>query len=287
MNNLWRNKEIFILGLKVTFLSREDVAIKLYGKLLSNDRLMVVTANPVILLMARRNKQYKNLLNNADLVTADGIGVCWAATFLEEAKNLRSRFKIIYVYLNTIRELLFCSGENKIKIFPPRISGADLVWDLAKIAEKENKKIYLVGGKNQTAFRAAQKLKNIFPKLIISAYQPDHVATKEVSPKLHDELETFRPDIVIVAYGAPRQEEWIEYNLSRYDFIKIAIGVGGALDFIVGNTSRASLRLRNYGLEWFWRLLNQPWRFVRVLRSTVQFPIMILISRLKNTYDKQ
>ena len=121
-------------------------------------------------------------------------------------------------------------------------------------------------------------------KLIIKAFEPDHIATPYPSYILHNELSEFEPDIVFVAYGSPKQEEWINQNMHRYPPIKLMMGVGGALDFIAGNTARAPLRLQNHALEWFWRLYKRPSRLVRVLRAVLVFPVFILLSRLKKHY---
>ena len=284
MTNYLGEKIVNIFGLSVTLFSKEQTVQKIHEWLLEDGQRMIVTANPETLLYARDNGNLKRIIGNADLITADGAGVCWAATFMGMTKNERNVFNMIYVYFVSLFKVIFSSWNKRIGYFPPRISGSDLVWDLAEIAEKENKKIYLIGGKDQTAFYAAQKIKEFYPALKIMAFKSNHVATPYSSYELHNELESYRPDIVFVAYGSPKQEEWIGQNLGRYKFIKVAMGVGGTLDFIAGNTVRASLRLQGHGLEWFWRLYHRPTRILRVFRSTVIFPTIILLSRLKSIY---
>jgi N-acetylglucosaminyldiphosphoundecaprenol N-acetyl-beta-D-mannosaminyltransferase len=286
MVDSYGEKIVSILGLSITLSNREDVIRKMREWLLSSEQRMIVTGNPDILLRARVDKKFKKIVDSANLITADGVGVCWAAKFLEMTRNEKNKLKIINIYFRTLCELLFCSPEKRGKYFPDRITGADLTWDLAKIAEKENKKIYLIGGKKQTAFRAAQKIKEFYPELDIKAFKPDHVASPCSSNELQNELEEYKPDIVLVAYGAPKQEEWIENNLKRHNSIKIAMGIGGTLDFIAGNTIRASLRIQSHGLEWFWRLCHEPTRILRVFRSVVAFPLIILFSRLRTIYAK-
>jgi len=281
MSDFYNDRIVSIFGVSITLFSKERAVQKIYEWLLLDEQKMIVTANPETLLYARNDENFKRAINSADLITADGAGVCWAATFFEMTENSLNKIEIINIFLKTLYEVIFSSWKKKVGYFPARISGSDLIWDLAEIAEKENKKIYLIGGKNQTAFRAAQKIKELYPTLEITAFQPDHVATPYLSYELHNELERYKPDILLIAYGSPKQEEWIIQNLRRYRFIKMAMGVGGTLDFIAGNTVRASLRLQSHGLEWFWRFYHRPTRVLRVFRSTVIFPTIILLSRLK------
>jgi len=284
MADSFDDKIVNIFGVSITLCSKEQVVKKVHEWLFLGDQRTIVTANPETLLYAREDENFKRTINDADLITADGSGVCWAATFLEMTRGEKNRFKVARVFFATLYEIIFFSWKRRAGYFPARIAGSDLVWDLAKVAEKENKRIYLIGGKNQTAFRAAQKIKELYPTLSIKAFRPDHIATPYSPYELHNELESYQPDIVLVAYGSPKQEEWIGQNLKRYKFIKIAMGVGGTLDFIAGNAVRASLRLQSHGLEWFWRLCHRPTRILRVFRSTVIFPTIILLSRFKRIY---
>ena len=86
-------------------------------------------------------------------------------------------------------------------------------------------------------------------------------------------------DILFVAYGSPAQEEWIYRNIEKLDTVRVAIGVGGAIDFAAGRAKRAPKLLRSLGLEWFWRLLREPRRIRRIWNATVVF--VALIFRLK------
>jgi N-acetylglucosaminyldiphosphoundecaprenol N-acetyl-beta-D-mannosaminyltransferase len=92
----------------------------------------------------------------------------------------------------------------------------------------------------------------------------------------------FEPTIILNGSGAPQQEFWIAENLDRIPSVKIAVGVGGTFDFISGMKKRAPKFLRSFGLEWFWRLLKQPNRIVRIFRAVILFPILVI----KNKYDK-
>ena len=274
---------INIFRIHVTLLKQAEV-IELCKKWLKEPgQHHIVTANPETLLLVRKDQWLNDIVRGASIITADGFGVCWAATFFETSASVDSIYAVLKIFLKTLFNLLFRKETNGRSI-PERVSGSDLLWKLVEIAKNENKKIYLMGGTNGTARRAAEKINLFYPEINIAAFEPDHEATPYATYELNNEIEDYSPDIVFVAYGTPKQEEWINQNLSRFKSIKIAMGVGGALDFIAGNTSRAPLRLQNHGLEWFWRFTQRPTRIFRVLRAIVEFPIFILLSRLKRLY---
>lgn len=274
-----------LFGVPVVLASKNDVVAWCEERLLANLKTRVVTANPEILLRARSEAWFNAVVRKADLVTPDGAGVCWAAIFFRLAEQSKSFFEIIKLFIYTLWDVVF--GRKERYDFPERVSGSDLLWNIVDLAEKLNEKVYLIGGENGTAQRAALRIKNEYLNLNIMAYGPDHMSTPYSPYSLHNELEKFKPSVVFVAYGSPKQEEWIGQNMHRYPSIKLAMGVGGALDFIAGNAARAPLRLQNHALEWFWRLYQRPSRLIRVLRAIIVFPIIILISQLKRNYARK
>jgi N-acetylglucosaminyldiphosphoundecaprenol N-acetyl-beta-D-mannosaminyltransferase len=88
------------------------------------------------------------------------------------------------------------------------------------------------------------------------------------------------PDILFVALGAPKQERWIFENLNKLESVKLAMGVGGAFDFLSGKTKRAPLWMRKIGLEWFWRLIIEPRRVKRIIDAVIVFPVIFAYSFL-------
>lgn len=278
-------KLINVFGVPVVLARKHEVISWCKERIVANIKTRVVTANPEILLQARSDAWYHTVVRTADLVTPDGAGVCWAAVFLGLADQSRDVFGIIKLFVGTLWEVVF--GHKRGVDFPERISGSDLFWDIAQLAEQINKKVYIIGGQGGTAQRAAFRIKKEYKNLDIQAYGPNHIATPYVSYSLHNEIENFQPDIIFVAYGSPKQEEWINQNMHRYPSIMLAMGVGGALDFVAGNTVRAPLRLQNHALEWIWRLYQRPTRLIRVFRAIIVFPVIILISQLKKFYARK
>lgn len=157
--------------------------------------------------------------------------------------------------------------------------GVDLIWALfAKFGAEHS--IFLFGAKDGVAQEMAR---NIFQKApeakivgMINGYVSDEKAIDEINDR--------KPEILLVALGMPKQEKWIYDNLKKMPSVKLAIGVGGAFDFISGRVRRAPNFIQQIGMEWLWRLLSQPNQWRKTWRSVVIFSIMIfreLISKRK------
>jgi len=97
----------------------------------------------------------------------------------------------------------------------------------------------------------------------------------------------FAPQIVLVGFGAPRQDKWISDNLHQIPSIKIAAGVGGTFDFMSGKIKRAPKIFRSFGLEWLWRLIRQPWRILRINKAIIVFPYLVIKDRHIKSKEKE
>ena len=209
----------------------------------------IVTPNPEIVVQAQKDPEFKKILNSADLSIPDGIGLV----------------------------LLSKVGSEKLS---ERVTGVDFLDGLAALAENFGFSIYLLGGKQGVAEEAAEELRKRYPKLKIagtSVGNPDPKFDKETRKPLTDK----KIDILAVAYGSPKQEKWIARNL-RYLNVKLAIGVGGAFDFISGNKRRAPVWMQKVGLEWVFRLLNEPRRVKRQL-ALPYFAYLVIREKLKKS----
>jgi exopolysaccharide biosynthesis WecB/TagA/CpsF family protein len=193
----------------------------------------ICTVNPEFIMVARQDIHFYTILQRADLCAADGIGLLIAARL----RGLR---------------------------LPDRITGSDGLPKIASWAAEEGWKLFLLGAAEGVAERAASMLRARHPDLQI-------VGTYAGSPAPEDEdaivarVNASKADILFVAYGAPRQDKWIARNLPRLQ-VKVAMGVGGAIDFVTGAQVRAPLGWQRLGLEWLYRLFREPWRWKRMLR---------------------
>jgi len=167
-----------------------------------------------------------------------------------------------------------------------RLTGTDVVSEILK---KKLGSVYILGGiPGNYAL-----LKKKYPNVNFVGYFEGMVG-EDNSAALANEINMLKPDFLFVALGAPKQERWIVDNLSAIQNVKVAIGIGGALDYMSGNIKRAPSFVRSMGMEWVFRLVHEPKRYKRILKAVIGFPIMfvliegsIIIARnLKRAYTK-
>jgi N-acetylglucosaminyldiphosphoundecaprenol N-acetyl-beta-D-mannosaminyltransferase len=179
-----------------------------------------------------KDADLKEILNNSDLVYCDGDGVRLGARFL---------------------------GFH----LPERMTGADWIYDLCNMCEEKGYSIYLLGGKPGVAQEAAQILINRYPRLKITGTQQGYFEKFDGKDNaIIAEINNKSPDILLVGFGSPMQEKWIDNNFKDLN-IRIVWAMGAVLDYISGNVSRAPWIMRKYGLEWFYRLILEPNRMWR------------------------
>lgn len=233
-----------ILSLKIDYLSFQE-AVRYADILIRNKKsAYIVTLNPEIIMAAAKDAELKRIINRADLVTPDGFGLMLAAKFLG----------------TPLKE---------------RITGVDLTWGLIKLAEERGYRVFMLGGAPGVAKKAAQNIKRVHPKIKfvgISSADPDD---KEIIKTIGKA----KPNILFVAFGAPKQEKFISHLASRIS-IPLSIGVGGTFDYIAGVYPYAPEWMRKLGLEWLHRLCTQPWRWNRILTATIRFPWAVLKEKI-------
>jgi N-acetylglucosaminyldiphosphoundecaprenol N-acetyl-beta-D-mannosaminyltransferase len=196
----------------------------------------IETVNVSHLCLAARDPALDRLFRSADVILADGMPIVWMS-------RLRGR------------------------ALRARVTGSDLMEPLARRAAAEGWRIFLCGGEEGVAAREAARLCEAAPGLQIAGTAAPHFPT---SASLTDaarnrallaQLRAARADIVLVAFGAPKQELWIRHHLASGALpVPVAIGVGGSLDFVAGQQRRAPPWMRRSGLEWVHRMTTQPRR---------------------------
>lgn len=242
-----------VAGVPVDPLTFEQAAARAAELLSDGGRHLVVTPNPEMAVLADRDPSFKRILESSDLALADGFGLRIAARI--EGKRI-----------------------------PETITGVVFTLMLASIAEQESCSVYLLGGKEGIADKAAKGLRDNFPKLKIAGAESGgkirwiNGAWQE-DDRLIERIVHAKPDILLVALGHGKQERWIRHHLDRLPSVKIAIGVGGTFDFLAGEVWRAPHMVRALHLEWLWRLLLQPWRLPRIFEATFVFLWMVLKKR--------
>jgi N-acetylglucosaminyldiphosphoundecaprenol N-acetyl-beta-D-mannosaminyltransferase len=202
---------------------------------------LVATVNPEFVMRASRDRDFARVLESAGLCLADGTGVVWAA----RRKGCR------------------ISGP---------VAGVDLIPPLASICARRGWGLFLLGASPGVAVELAARLRAQNPGLKVGAHagSPDSSSDDEAL-KLIREHHT---QVLLVAYGAPKQELWIDRTKERAG-VSVAIGVGGAFDYLTGRVPRAPAWMRGAGLEWLHRLAHQPWR-IRRMAVLPEYAIKVL-----------
>ncbi|MBU1148576.1 WecB/TagA/CpsF family glycosyltransferase [Patescibacteria group bacterium] len=215
---------------------------------------MVVTVNPEIIMEAQTDRHYQKIIQQADLCIPDGMGIMMAAKYL---------------------------GSPLKK----RITGMDLIELVCQKAITNNQSIFLLGGLPGVSDQVVQKLIKLYPGIKISGFDSGFRFWGFRLPDLflRNKINRSRADILLVAMGAPKQELWIAKNKDHLRSVKLAIGVGGAFDFISGNVKRAPKILQKVGLEWLWRLASQPWRGARIITAVWSFPMAVIKNKRRTT----
>ncbi|HEY52299.1 MAG TPA: WecB/TagA/CpsF family glycosyltransferase [Caldilineae bacterium] len=193
----------------------------------------ICTANPEFVMTAQRDPQFMAVLQNADLVLPDGAGLLWAA-------------------------------KRQGQALPERVTGSDGIYQLAERAAQVGWRLYLLGAGPGVAERTAEILQQRYPGLNIAgtfAGSPSEADYPEIAAR----IKAAAPDILLVAYGAPKQDLWIAEHMQDLQ-TPVGIGIGGAFDHVTGVRRRAPNWLIRLNLEWLWRLVTQPWRWRRQLQ---------------------
>jgi N-acetylglucosaminyldiphosphoundecaprenol N-acetyl-beta-D-mannosaminyltransferase len=231
-----------ILGVPVDPVTEAE-AVRWVRSAISDGRpRQIVTVNPEFVMRARSDPAFAAVLDQADLALPDGAGLLWAARR---------------------------SGQ----VIPERVAGVDFIRALAREGAQAGWRFFLLGARPGVAAAAAAVLRREYPSLIVtgtlagSPAPADDVATVS-------EVRAAGADLLLVAFGAPAQDFWIARNLGGSG-ARVAIGVGGAFDFLSGRVPRAPAWMREHGLEWVHRLGQEPWRWRR-MTALPRFVVRVL-----------
>ncbi len=223
---------INILKVRIDNVKMSNVLEIIDKMILSKKCHQIVTVNPEFVMEAQKNIEFRKVLNEAALSLPDGIGIVLASKFTSQPLN-------------------------------ERVTGVDTVQMLAYQAARNGWRIFFLGAAPGVAQIAATKLQILYPELQIAG-------TYSGSPNIQEEdeicemIKAAKPEILLVAFGAPKQDLWIARNLEKLG-VPVAIGVGGTFDFIAGIARRAPLWVQKISCEWLYRLMKEPRRWKRML----------------------
>lgn len=235
-----------ILGVPVHDITL-DGAVDLVAEGARSGRMhQIATVNPEFVMKARRNAEFMRVLNSTALSVPDGVGILYAA------RLLGSRLS-------------------------ERVTGVDLMEKVAALAATTGLRLYLLGAAPGVADTAAQRLCERHPGLQIAGTYAGSPRPEE-EEEIANRIRRAHTDVLFVAYGAPAQDLWIARNGARTG-AGVAVGVGGSFDFIAGVSRRAPRWAQSLGLEWLYRLAQEPWRWKRML-ALPRFAAAVLAQRL-------
>lgn len=206
---------------------------------------VIYTPNTEIVMAAQQDKVLLDAIKAADLVIPDGIGLIYASRILK--KGLKER-----------------------------VAGVDLMGRILSYCNQQEKSIYVLGGKPGVAQQACVNIQARFPHLKIAGFRNGYFHEDETD-QIIEAVNQSCADILFVGLGAPKQEKWI-YQHRKVLKTRIAMGVGGGVDIWAGTVKRAPMIYQKLGLEWFYRLLKEPWRYKRMM-SLPKFMVKVLMSK--------
>ncbi|WP_432665985.1 WecB/TagA/CpsF family glycosyltransferase [Wukongibacter baidiensis] len=238
-------KTIRMYGVPIDVVTLES-AFERFKQLLDRSVFsFICTPNTEIVMVAREDEALKEILKSSDMNIPDGIG------------------------------LVIASKVHKLGLIE-RVTGVDLMERMLEFCDYSRKSIYILGGKPGVAEMAVHNIVEKYSNIKVEGYRNGYFNVEE-EKEIIENINDASPDILFVALGAPRQEKWI-YKHRKDLNVNIAMGVGGGVDIWAGTAKRAPKVFQILGLEWFYRLLKEPWRFKRML-ILPKFMIQVLKSK--------
>lgn len=233
-------------GININLLNTEEILSEFKKCFTTNGLKSIFFLNAHYYNLSCKDKEYKEVLNNSNFVLNDGIGV-------------KIGLKLINI----------AEKEN--------MNGTDLIPKMLGKCEQLKKNVFLLGGKDGVAEKAKLNINTNMSKLNIVGCRSGFFNKNEENEIINEIIKS-NTDVLIIGMGAPIQEKWVNDNREKLKGVSVVIAGGAILDFIAGEFSRAPIFMRKYGLEWLFRLINEPRRlFGRYIIGNIKFLINIII----------
>ena len=229
MNRQLRDRAL-VLGCEIDRVGMDEAVARCRTAVKQRGFLQHMALNAAKIVSLRADPRLREAVAQSELVTADGQSVVWASRVLRDP-------------------------------LPERVAGIDLMDELFALAEREQYRVYLLGATEDTLGRAVERLLERYPALSIAGSHHGYFSDDE-SATICERIKTAAPDLLFVAMSSPRKEYWLAEH-GRALGVPVIMGVGGALDVTAGDVRRAPPRMQALGLEWVFRLLQEPRRLSR------------------------
>ncbi len=269
---------VHVLGVRFHNLTRSEAASAVAELARTGDKAYVVKPYSEFMPRAAGDTRMRDILNGADLCLADGVGILWAAHYLAlPGGPLRA--------LAQLPPSLAAVAFNPRAVRRPlreNMAGVDLTWEMLARLDEAGSRVFLLGGTQEEVRGTQERIQARFRGLqVVGAHHGYFDVSGEENDGVLRTINEAQPEVLLVAMGFPRQEEWIATNLSRLQ-VKVAVAEGGSFSFISGVVPRAPRWLRRLGLEWLYRLSRQPWRLRRQL-AIPRFVWLVVGERLRRS----
>ncbi len=238
-----KTNRAYILGCGVDLFSFDEALQYVLNFLYDNKSMQIVTINPEMIEIAKKNQDFAQILSNADLVIPDGVGIKLA---------------------------LKIKGINQ-----QNIPGIEFSKKLIELCEKNNFSIALLGAKEEIVQKAKDNLQQEFPQLNISYVRNGYFSSDD-EEGIKNEMKAASPRVAFIALGAPKQEMLIQ-KFKQEMPETVFIGVGGSFDVWSGVTKRAPEIYQKMGLEWLYRTVKEPSRFKRIFPALPMFLVRVIM----------
>lgn len=241
--------KVTIFGVPVSRMNMRNTVSYLANAIEQRKPHQVITANPIMVMAALDNPAYMAMMKRAELIVPDGTGVVWAANYV---------------------------GQPVAE----RVAGFDLMHELMKIGEPKGWKVYALGASPEVIEAAAARIKQLYPGIHIVGVRDGYFGAEQ-DAQVIKQIRQANPDILLVGRSADTQEPWIDRYKQELG-VPVMMGVGGSFDVLSGKLKRAPVLFRKFRLEWFYRLLQEPWRYKRML-TLPKFAVKVIREKEKVT----
>ena len=229
-----------VLGVPVHKVNMDQALSRAITFIDGEGKSVIFTPNSEIVMMAKENEELLSAIKKSDMIIPDGIGLVLASKIMKSPLS-------------------------------ERVTGIDLMEKILKYCDENKKSIYILGGKPGVSEKALENIGIKYPNIntlgsFHGYFKGHHIGQEGHTEEIEvlNNINALKPDVLFVAFGAPKQELWID-RFKEEISAKLFIGVGGSVDVYAGTVKRAPMFYQKTGLEWFYRLAKEPWRYKRMM----------------------
>lgn len=236
---------------RVDKISLEDTLDHCEGFIRSRVPHQIVVVNAAKIIKARTDLQLRRIIDNADLVGADGMPLVWLSKWFKDP-------------------------------IPGRVNGTDLMEKMVERAAERGHSIYFLGAKPEVVQKVVQIYRQKYPNLKVAGYRDGYFMPEEEAT-IAEEIRQSDADVIFLAFSSPKKEKFVADWLYKMN-VPVVHGVGGSFDVVAGITKRAPRWMQQCGMEWFYRFLQEPgrmWR--RYLITNLGFVFLVMLEMLRRT----